>query len=667
MCVAAPELTRTRRRPAGFWPAAWALFALVAAPVLAAGPEAPAAAEPTSSATADAPLSQRQQQINQRMARLEAQMLKLARLLAEKEPGKAEKLRTALQRQGEADVRRRLEEIVALLDGAQLSEADATQAQVIRTLEEMLTALQDAAPDLDRKRQERERILRLRQEVQRLYDQQTDTLFRTREAAADRAFAEQLAEQAAALEKLAEQQAALRNGRTPAGESQDSAESPAPRMPTDEELRQAEVAQATLEKETADAAARLSESRDKVDEAASRRALEAAEKAVAEARERMAAAREAMKSAKASAPEGNTGSPQQKEGEQAGDSAQIGTQEQSGVSESAEGAEKSTESPAQQAQKQAEEALRRAIARLRDESRRVADRRSVRGIERSQRGHERAAGEIEDQFRQDEPGREGGGQSQNGQQRMSQARRQMQQAADRLGEENAKDAEQRQEEALQQLQETLNELSDALRQTREQEMEEALGALETRIRAILARQEQLREALVPLHQKATLTRADELSLAELSAGQTALAQETRAVRQLLVDEGTTVLMPELVANIVEDMRNAADRLAGLDASAATIQRIDDILAALREILGAIEQRREDMQQQKQSGQQQQGGNQNPALLPGSAELKLVRAAQLRINTETRALPAEAPPERYQTLARRQARLIELTRRMNEKQ
>lgn len=597
-------------------------------------------------ATAPAPavsLPDRQQDVNDRLERLQTQMLKLARLLAEKDPAKTERLRAALQQQGESEVTRKLERILALLQTAEFSDADATQQQAVADLARMLEALNDTGSDLARKREERERLAELRQSVQRLMDAQVDALQKTRSAAQKAALLQQLNEQAAALEALAQEQAKLRGEKgvsaasaparsDGAPEPADATRDPAPAAGLSAE------ANAAQQKELAQRAGRSAQA---LREASGQSREAQSSRAASEAAESIEAAQKAMEDA----------------------AQQLETSPSGEQSSSAEASEQ-PQNAAEAAQQKAEAALGRAIRRLRDEARRLSDRREIREIERQQRSIEQQGGGAEDQMRQGKSD----GKPQAGLERMGRARNQMQQSADRLGERDPQGSAQPQTEALQELQQTLNELSDALRQTREEEMEETLGALEARFRAILAKQEQLREGLTPLSQRVAPSRADELALLDLAKGQATLAQETGFVRQLLVDEGTTLILPELVGGVVADMNAAAARLEQQDVSAASGQLMESILAALREILGALEQRRAEMseQQQQPPGNQQRGP---AALLPNSAELKLVKASQVRINTETAQSVTSADSgtaARLNALAQRQSRLVELTRQMHER-
>jgi hypothetical protein len=148
--------------------------------------------------------------------------------------------------------------------------------------------------------------------------------------------------------------------------------------------------------------------------------------------------------------------------------------------------------------------------------------------------------------------------------------------------------------------------------------------------------------------------------------------DCEATLRILMDEGTTVILPELVRQLATDMGNLAAQLERSEVTPATLSGVDDIIAALREILGVIEQKREDMQESDEQGEQSPQNASEP-LVPGSAELKLLRASQVRINRRTDELQKSTlgppPPEAqraFDELAGRQRQLADLARRMNER-
>lgn len=567
--------------------------------------------KPASAPTDDTPLPQRQQAIRDRIQRLESRMLQLSQLLVESEPDKAERLRDALERTGERQVNRRIEQLVALLRSEKLSDADREQTKLLSDLEEILTLLTTATDDAERRRAERERLEAHKRAIQALMQDQTEQHQQTQ-------LAQTSAERAAALGKLAEQLEKTEAEQKQLREQPKSGDAPA-------EKQQAALA------ERVRAAEGEIRAKGKGDEQSP------AQPELEPAAEDAAAAAEAM--------------------QQAADKLQ-----------SAGGAE----AQAQEAQQKAEERLARAIRRLREEQEKARQQSAVEELARRQRQTQQKADDVARQMQpqsEREPGAPGGG-------NVQQAAQNMQRAADRLGEQQPGGAKQEQEQALEQLQEALDELDDALRQIRREEMVETLAALEARFKSMLTREESVREAVIALHNKGApaWNRTDQLQLGEAAQTQHAVADDCAAVLRLLTDEGTTVILPDLVRQLAADMTQVAAALDQADVSNGTQAALTAIIDALKEIVAAVEQQRNE-QESNEGGEGGEGGNgdSNPPLLPGSAELKLLKAAQIRVNDRTAALGAalQGPPDaptvqQFERLGQRQRSLSDLARRMYER-
>ena len=458
----------------------------------AVGQTEPVATPQAAVADEEATLAKRQQVIRDRLQRLEGSMLKLASLLAENEPEKAERLRDALQYSGSRRLKAQLREAVELLEADQLSEADQRQEVVVKDLEALLALLTSPMNDVERSRAERQRLEYLKRTIRALVDDQTKLLQRTQEAG---------------------QMAAQQEGETET---------------VDETLRELEQLQREVQ--------------------------------------------------------------QQAEG--------VGRE----MGKSAE------------------------------------------------------------------PEREAPGKPQVGR-----ATRQMDGAAEALGESRPDEAQDRQREAIEQLQQALDELDDALRQVRREESEETLAALEARFRNMLLRERQVLEAIKQLDQKgaANWTRVEQLQIAETTQTQQAVHEDCRTTLRILLDEGTTVIVPELLRQMADDMSEVTVRLEGLDTSTRTQLVLEDIIGLLEEMLRAVEEKREEDARLEQEGEQPPSGDGARPLLPGSAELKLLRGSQLRLNERTQSLAGMAAGEarRARTLnqlARRQRQLADLALRMNER-
>jgi hypothetical protein len=259
---------------------------------------------------------------------------------------------------------------------------------------------------------------------------------------------------------------------------------------------------------------------------------------------------------------------------------------------------------------------------------------------------------------------------------MEQAERHMRKAADELDKQEKEPATQEQDRALDQLERAQRELEEALRQLRDEEKEEILRSLEARIAEMVADQKQVNSETTPLHalKVENFTRVEQLKCAELGERQAKLAEAANTCVRLLEEDGTTVVFPRVMAQLAEEMQDLAVRLAGQDVGRLTIMVQEDVLTALTELLESLKRLREEQQNQQRGGGGGAPGGSGAPLVPTSAELKMLKRSQLRVNRVTRAgaeAPAdgEAPTAVEQLLkdaAADQAELVELARELQQR-
>jgi hypothetical protein len=264
-----------------------------------------------------------------------------------------------------------------------------------------------------------------------------------------------------------------------------------------------------------------------------------------------------------------------------------------------------------------------------------------------------------------------------GAQQVEQSGQHMQQAAEKLDEGDPRQAEMDENQAIQQLQRALDELERTLDQLRREQQEEMLRGLESRLRALLAGQVLINESTLQLDDKGreSWTRSDELAVAGLAQDEKGLIEQARSTLHVLEEEGTTIVFPQVIEQLTEDMGQVADLLGQRDTGEQT-QRIETaITETLNELIDSVKQIREEMQSGQRGTPRPGGANQPPPLLPASAELKLLRSCQERVNARTRGMEEEmdragslSPEmrERLRRIADRQRELAEMARRMNER-
>jgi hypothetical protein len=84
----------------------------------------------------------------------------------------------------------------------------------------------------------------------------------------------------------------------------------------------------------------------------------------------------------------------------------------------------------------------------------------------------------------------------------------------------------------------------------------------------------------------------------------------------------------------EDMQSVAERLADAKVDDLTIGAEEDIIAALEELIEALQLAQQDLEQQQQRQQQQQQQEQEQPLVDQIAELKMIKSLQERVNKRT---------------------------------
>jgi hypothetical protein len=105
---------------------------------------------------------------------------------------------------------------------------------------------------------------------------------------------------------------------------------------------------------------------------------------------------------------------------------------------------------------------------------------------------------------------------------------------------------------------------------------------------------------------------------------------------LLEEEGSSVAFPASVEAMHEDMEQVAERLADAKVDDITIGIEEDIIAALEEMIEALQKAQKDQEdkKQQQQQQQQQQQEQEEPLVDEIAELKMIKALQERVNKRT---------------------------------
>jgi uncharacterized low-complexity protein len=271
----------------------------------------------------------------------------------------------------------------------------------------------------------------------------------------------------------------------------------------------------------------------------------------------------------------------------------------------------------------------------------------------------------------------GGGKPQPGQQKVQQAQKSMQQASGGLRKQDPSDAARKQAKSIKELEEALQEIEERLAQLREETQLEKLARLEQRFREMLARQQKATLDTAVFEKKrqesGELKRAERLALGKVAVEEGALAESAQQALDVILDDGTSVVFPDVVGQVRDDMLTVKQLLESSRTDAFTHSLQKEIESTLEELIEALQQ----AQQQKEGsgGGGGGGGGGEPPLFPNSAELKLLRAAQMRINRRTTSVATSRPKEgsldenlknEVQTIANRQSEIAEMTIRILER-
>jgi hypothetical protein len=222
-------------------------------------------------------------------------------------------------------------------------------------------------------------------------------------------------------------------------------------------------------------------------------------------------------------------------------------------------------------------------------------------------------------------------------QRLEQAQQRMEEARRRLEQARRKESVQEQQAAREELEKAKAELERILRQLREEEIARTLAQLEARFRKMLEMQLAVYEGTRRLDQVPPERRGEPFLVqsGRLAADQQKIVAEANKTLTLLQEEGSSVAFPATVEQMRDDMRQVADRLAETRIDEITLGLEEDIIAALEELITALQKAQRDRErEQQQPQQQQQNQDQEEPLVDQIAELKMIKSLQERVNKRT---------------------------------
>jgi hypothetical protein len=240
-----------------------------------------------------------------------------------------------------------------------------------------------------------------------------------------------------------------------------------------------------------------------------------------------------------------------------------------------------------------------------------------------------------------------------GREEVAQASGEMRDASQELGQGRPGRASRSQARALDRLNRGRERTEEALEQLQQAFRERLLAYLREKFGYMLAEQRSITQATrsLDLKLKALRLRGSELGspgsgsapeierrdrqLAEsLSAREGELMAVSEDILDLLQEDGTTLVFPQVVGEIRADLENVKGLLSRIETGELTQSIQRDIEKAIEEILAALEEAyKKPPPPNPNQGREGQSGT--SPLLARSSELKMVRALQLRVNQRTR--------------------------------
>jgi hypothetical protein len=659
---------------------AWALLT-----VASVGQE-PAAPKPVADTPAGStPLGVRQQRVERMMEDLERKFRTLRQSIEKNEPDRAKRLEETYNKAKELLIQQRMGDITKLLDQARLDTATDGQKAILADIRTLLEILLDEKSDREKAREEFERLSQWKKDIENLISQergekrQSDKVADKEKSLADLQAKIQALEQAIAAQKgvITATDAARTEGIQGLGKI------------TGQQAAAREKAEAVANQIAKDAG-----------DAKGPFEPEPAPKPVSEPEPKPESSSD-KPPAESLPPTPAPPSPANNR------PAEPGEKPLKQAVENQKGAEGNLQQgkgkAAQQDEQKALANLEKALAELKNEHSRIASLppEAFEQMAKKQDDIGNQTAKLEQKMQ--EAGQAGGGQSgegtgggkpQPGQQKVQQAQKAMQQASGGLRKQDPSDASRQQGKAIKELEDALQEIEERLAQLREETQLEKLAKLEARFREMLSVQQRISAQTQALDKKRTdnggnLTRPDRLAVAALGGDESrmdpvldpmtkqvklpmGLAGHAQQALDLIIDDGTSVVFPDVVEQLRDDLIGVGRLLSDntrTDQFTQSLQK--EIETTLEELIEALQQ----AQSQKEGGGGGGGGGGEPPLLPNSAELKLLRSAQLRINRRTSAIDAARPKEgpldetlkdEALTIATRQSEIAEMTIKILER-
>lgn len=680
--------------------ARWRFFAVPAVLAVALMGFRGVAQEAPVPASGKTPLGVRQQRVERMMDDLERKFKILAQTLQKTEPERAERIVKTLQESKQLLVQQKMADIVKLLDQSQLDDATTGQQQVLKDIRHLIALLLDEQDDRSAQ-EEWKQLMEWKKTIEEILDEERPQKAESdRLANKDQTLAD-LAAQIKAVEELIKQQEKVNNA---TGEARNKGAAALGKIAGD----QAKVRDAT--EKTADMIAGKKAGEDETKPGEGKPGEgNPAEGKPGEAKPGEGKPSEGKpgegksgegKPGEGKPGEGKPGEGQPGEGQPAekkpapqppapGEKSlrDAAKNQQSAEKNLSDGKGKASEEDEQRALAD----LKKALDQLKKEEKRIASLppEEFKKLADKQSDTANKTAKLEEQMKKQEeggggegegegkPGKSGGGKKGKpspGKKSVQQAKKNMDDASDDLGKQDPAEASRDQDKSIKELEKALQEIEDRLAQLREETQLEKLARLEGRFKEMLARQQAISKETIDFDKKRAdgeLARPDRLAVKKLGDDERAIAELAQQAYDIIYEDGTSVVFPEIVSQLRDDLVAVGQLLDTLKTDAYTQSSQTEIEITLKELIEALQK----AQQQKEGGGGGGGGGGgDPPLLPNSAELKLLRLSQLRVNRRTESFDKARPAtdleqvlkQEVMNISQRQSEIAEMTIRILER-
>ncbi|MBL8824462.1 MAG: hypothetical protein JNJ77_17880 [Planctomycetia bacterium] len=212
-------------------------------------------------------------------------------------------------------------------------------------------------------------------------------------------------------------------------------------------------------------------------------------------------------------------------------------------------------------------------------------------------------------------------------------------AREKIEKNERKNAINDQEDAKTKLEQARKKLEEILRQMREEEIERVLADLQKRCEKMLQMQEIInagtKQVQARIISQGKSEREDEQVCRRLSEDEDKVLHEADNAIAVIEAEGTAVAFIEVFHQVRNDIMQVSRRLGRIDAGQETQLIEEDIIATLKEMIEAFKKQQQEQRDKKESEQNNNNNNSNSQeLIDKLAELRMIKAMQLRVNIRT---------------------------------